>query len=429
MKPRNAIPGSDDILRMTLPNQTVFLSRENDQSPSVVISGYIPGGSILDPMDRSGLSVYLSMALMRGTQHRSFQQIYQELESVGASLGFSAGLHAFSFSGRALTEDLPLVLDILNDILRYPEFPQLQLNQIRDQLLTSLAIRSQDTGDMAGIAFDQALFGSHPYGRDKLGSAESIRAISRTDLLEQHQKIFNPKGLVICIVGGIDSGQAADLVQQRFSDWNTDTNIDPGLSSGLRTPLPLTRVNAHVEIPEKSQLDLVIGSTAPERKSPAYFSALLGNCILGEFGMMGRIGKTVRDDNGLAYYAGSDVNCLPLGGSWEISAGINPRNLQKTTDLIQTEIQRFVTQPVEPDELSDVQSYYVGRMPLRLESNAGIANQLLNIERYDLGLDYLRNYQSMIEAVTREQILETASAYLIPDRLVLGSAGTLEASE
>ena len=145
--------------------------------------------------------------------------------------------------------------------------------------------------------------------------------------------------------------------------------------------------------------------------------------------MMGRIGKTVRDDNGLAYYAGSDVNCLPLGGSWEISAGINPRNLQKTTDLIQTEIQRFVTQPVEPDELSDVQAYYVGRMPLRLESNAGIANQLLNIERYDLGLDYLRNYQSMIEAVTREQILETASAYLIPDRLVLGSAGTLEASE
>ena len=91
MKPRNAIPGSDDILRMTLPNQTVFLSRENDQSPSVVISGYIPGGSMFDPMDRSGLSVYLSMALMRGTQHRSFQQIDQELESVGASLGFSAG--------------------------------------------------------------------------------------------------------------------------------------------------------------------------------------------------------------------------------------------------------------------------------------------------------------------------------------------------
>ena len=141
--------------------------------------------------------------------------------------------------------------------------------------------------------------------------------------------------------------------------------------------------------------------------------------------MMGRIGRVVRDENGLAYYAGSDVNCLPLGGSWEISAGINPENLDRTVDLIRSEIQKFVSTPVEPNELSDVQSYYLGRMPLQLESNAGIANELLSIERYQLGLDYLRRYGDIIRAVTREQILETAATYLDPDRLTLATAGTL----
>lgn len=141
--------------------------------------------------------------------------------------------------------------------------------------------------------------------------------------------------------------------------------------------------------------------------------------------MMGRIGRVVRDENGLAYYAGSDVNCLLLGGSWEISAGINPKKSQSNRRSDSFRNSKFVSTPVEPNELSDVQSYYLGRMPLQLESNAGIANELLSIERYQLGLDYLRRYGDIIRAVTREQILETAATYLDPDRLTLATAGTL----
>ncbi len=426
MKPSHAIPGSDDILRQPLANQVVFLGRGNDQSPSVVISGYLPGGSILDPADRSGLGVYLSMALMRGTKKHSFQQIYDQLESAGASLGFSSGIHSFGFSGRALAEDLPMLLGLLVEILRFPDFPQTHLDQIRDQLLTSLSIRAQDTEEMADIAFDQALFNNHPYGRDDLGSVESISAITQADLIAHHQRCFKPQGLTLAIVGGVDPARAADLVQQHFSDWSPDTAAAQRSPEFPKTTPAASPIRKHIEIAEKSQLNLVIGSTGPERKSAEFLPAVLGNCILGEFGMMGRIGNVVRDENGLAYYAGSELTSLQLGGSWTVSAGINPENFEKTTDLIHAEISRFSSQPVEAEELSDVKAYFQGRMPLQLESNAGIAGQLLTIERYDLGLDYLRNYRDQIEKVTREEILAAASAYLKPDALVTASAGTLE---
>ena len=86
MKNIQSIPGSDDILRIELPNQIVLLARENSLSPSVVISGYLPGGSVLDPVDRSGLAIFLSLALMRGTETNSFEQIFRKLEDNGASL-------------------------------------------------------------------------------------------------------------------------------------------------------------------------------------------------------------------------------------------------------------------------------------------------------------------------------------------------------
>ena len=153
----------------------------------------------------------------------------------------------------------------------------------------------------------------------------------------------------------------------------------------------------HVEIPGKSQSDLVMGSLGPSRLSTDYHPASLGNNILGQFGMMGRIGDVVREQTGLAYHAYTSLNA-PIGpGSWEVSAGVNPVNLDKTIELVQAEIRRFVREPVTAEELSDSQANYIGRLPLSLESNNGMAGALLNLERYDLGLDYYRRYVDLVQ--------------------------------
>ena len=119
----NSLPGPDDITRAVLPNGIVILVRSNFDSPSVVFSGYVNTGSIFEPDEKMGLADFTASALMRGTRKRSFQKIYDAIESVGASLGFNGGTHTTGFSGRALEEDLPLLLDLLADSLRHPAFP------------------------------------------------------------------------------------------------------------------------------------------------------------------------------------------------------------------------------------------------------------------------------------------------------------------
>src|SRR5512138_2492257 len=115
--PWSNMPGPEDILRAELPNGIVVLARANFISPSVVISGYLRGGGLQDPDEKLGLADFTASMLMRGTQKRSFQEIYDRLESVGAGLGFDSGTHTTGFGGRSLVEDLDLLLDLLSEAL------------------------------------------------------------------------------------------------------------------------------------------------------------------------------------------------------------------------------------------------------------------------------------------------------------------------
>jgi zinc protease len=182
-------------------------------------------------------------------------------------------------------------------------------------------------------------------------------------------------------------------------------------------------VRKHIPVPGKIQADLSIGVTGPRRTAPDFMSASLGNSILGQFGMMGRIGDSVREKAGLAYHASTGLSATSEGGSWEVSAGVNPANLQRAIDLILQELKRFIEEPVTQDELQDSQANFIGRLPLSLESNAGVANALLNIERFHLGLDYYQRYAGLVQSVTPEMILETAQRYWRLDQLAIVSAG------
>jgi zinc protease len=128
----------------------------------------------------------------------------------------------------------------------------------------------------------------------------------------------------------------------------------------------------------------------------------------------------------LAYHASSGVNGWQETGTWEFSAGLSPDNLSKVIDLIRSEIRRFVEEPVTEEELADSKSHLIGRLPLSLETNSGIANSILTMERFYLGLDYYQRYPGLIQSISAEQILEISGKYLHPDRLVIASAGQEE---
>jgi zinc protease len=295
------------------------------------------------------------------------------------------------------------------------------MEKLRAQLLTGLAIRAQDTSDMVSLVFDQILFKGHPYSRPDDGYPETIRNITRSDLVKFHRQYYGPRGFVIAIVGAVEPKEAVRQVKRALGGWQVEDQKEPPALPVLK-PLK-KKVRKHHRIAGKSQSDLIVGTNGPMRRDPEFMSASLGNNILGQFGMMGRIGDVVREKSGLAYYAYSSLSAGIGPGSWEINAGVNPKNVAKVTTLIVDELKRFVQEGVMADELADSQAHFIGRLPISLESNGGVANALLNIERHQLGLDYYQRYESLVNEVGRDDVLNTARKFIDPDKLIIAIAG------
>jgi zinc protease len=419
-----SLPGPETIVRRVLPNGIIVLVRENFLSPSVVALGSVWAGGLDESEEQAGLASLTASCLMRGSQTRTFHQIYDSLESAGASLSFGSGMHTSSFYSRCLAEDLGMVLELAADTMRRPIFPADELERLRGEYLTHLAIREQDTGERAHMTFAELIYPGHPYAHDEEGSVQTVQALTREALMDFHGKHYGPEGMVLTITGAVHSAKVISLIEKLFGDWkNTSRPVRPPMP-------PAPRINRWIEkrvhLPGKSQADLVIGAPGPARIDADYLPAMLGNNILGVFGMYGRIGDAVREAEGLAYYSMSSLSGGLGPGPWMVMAGVQTKNLERATELIRREIGRFTTSKVSRVELADSLASIVGRMPLQLESNEGVAGALMNIEIHNLGLDYYQRYPGLIRAITAEQILETARRYLHPERLAAAIAGPNE---
>ena len=415
------LPGPDDILRQEFANGAVLLNRTNPSSPAVAIRGMFPPGALADPSDKIGLAHFMASMLMSGTHIHAFRELNDLVESMGATLVFGGGKVATSFAGQCLREDLVQLLEILLEVLTQPAFPEKQFQRTKMQILTAQAIQAQDTAEVAEQAFDRAIYGSHPYAHPDLGYPNTVQSISREDLQAFHQRFVGPRGLIVAITGGADSEEILQAFSHTLGAWEAPTQETQPSIPPVQ-PIQAT-YREHVPLEEKSQSDLVIGTFGPKATASDYLASTLGNDILGQFGMMGRIGESVREKAGLAYYASSSLDMGIGPVTWQISAGVNPENLDQAIALILQELERFTNELVSEDELADVRSELVGRLPLSMESNAGVAQALLNLERFGYGLNYLRELPEKLAAITREDILLAAQRYWHLDQLVITSAG------
>jgi zinc protease len=416
-----ALPSPETITRAELRNGAVVLVFENHSSPAVVISGYLWAGSLSEGPEQAGLASLVAGMLMRGTESRTFGQINEALESVGAQLGLGSGVHTAGFGGKALAEDLVLLLDILADSLQHPAFPPREVEKLRGQILTSLQRRAYDTGRMADLTFDALLYPGHPYGRSVEGYEETVTALSHSDLTTYYHDHYSPQGMVIAIVGAVTAADVVDKVQATLGGWESpeaqaNRNIPPAVS--LTEP---RRQAVYIE--GKTQSDLILGWPGLARTDPDFMKARLANTILGVFGMMGRLGDSVRDQQGLAYYVYSKLEAGLGAGPWAAIAGVDPANVDRTVAGILDEVIRLRDEQVSADELADSQSFLTGSLPLRLETNEGIASTILDMERYGLGFDYLQRYAGLVNAVTVPDVQEMAQKYLNPEVYAVAIAG------
>ena len=416
-----SMPDSSTILRERWGNGATLLAYPNLTSPAVYFAGYMQPGAIADPEEMRGLASFTTDMLMTGTRRLNFQRLHDKIESIGASLSLGTGHLSTTFYGQCLREDLETIWGLLLEVVREPAFAEKQFKRVRNQILTGIAIQNQDTAEMASQAFNRALYGSHPYAHPDIGYAQTVSGIQKEQLESFHATHYGPNGLVLAVCGGIEPEMARDIFAKTIGSWQFDRQSPP---TELPPFMPPTApVRTHVTLEEKNQSDLVIGVPAPKTVSQDYQVCSIGNSILGKYGMMGRIGKAVREKAGLAYEVSSHLGAGIGPTAWTIVAGVNPENLEKAITLLKQELVRFRSEPVTDQELQDVKTQALGRVPLSLETNAGIASILVSIERYGYDLDHLRQLPGIIESITAEQILAAAHRYWDLEKLVITSAG------
>jgi len=418
-----SVPHSENITRVQLTNGITVLVYENFATQSIVLSGSLLGGAVFETPVENGLASFVSAGLMRGTQHRDFEMIHSALEDVGADLGISSGTHRVSFQGKALAEDLPLLIDLLNDSLRFPLFPDAQMERMRGERLTWLQYQETDSRRQVAKAFRENLYTpTHPYYYSPRGTLETVPTLSVDAMRAFHAKHYGPKAMTLCVVGAVQARDVVDLVYEYMGDWYNPYQPDEPPLPEVELPSEIRRVI--VPLPGKSQTDIMLGVIGPSRLAPDYQAASLANSVLGQFGMMGRIGEAVREKSGMAYYAYSRLEGGVGPGAWLVTMGVNPKNIERAIALSLDEVNRMLQAPIEAGELLDNQNYYVRRLPLQLESNEGLCGVILTMETYQLGLDYLLHYEDTIMRLKPEDLRAALHHYWNMDAYVLAIAGS-----
>ena len=409
------------IDRQQLGNGIVLLTHQNADSPQAVIRASLLAGSLFDSPERTGLARFVAPMLIRGTDHHTFQQLSEETDSLGMALNTDAGRLTAQVSIRCLKEDFGRALEILSEVLRRPTFPEDEAEKLRAQIITGL--REQETSPrvVAERRFLEELYPEgHPYRLWPSGSQNTVASISQGDLLGFYRKYYRPDVLTLAVVGDVAPADATEQIRRILGDWQVKGK--PHTAEVPDVGLPETAVR-EVAVPGKFQSEMVMGLPAISRKDPDYYALRLGNLIFGELGLSGRLGAVIRDQLGLAYHVSSDLQAAVGPSPWAIRAGINPANVHKAIDAARREIERWRTELVNEKEIEDGKSFLIGSLPIALESSDGIARTMLDIEFYQLGLDYLERYPGLIDGVTRETIRDAVDRWIHPDHLVTVIAG------
>jgi len=413
--------------RDVLDNGLVVIARPNRAARSVAARLVLEAGALFDPDDREGTASLVAGLLDRGAGALSGEAIAAYFDDLGVSYATAARRDTLEIELRMLAGHLPGVLERLLVIASEPTFPEADVRREKEQTLTAIAERDQDTAAVAEIEAQAVLFPpGHPYRRPRLGTRDSVARIARKDLAEFHRARFGAAGSVLALAGDFDPRRALDLARRIFGGWTSrPAGAAPRPARAAVPDPPLLReavVRARA-IEGKTQADIVLGFKGPKRLAPELPAVLVLNNILGEFGLGGRLGAEIRERAGLAYYAHSHFTAGLGAGPFLVRAGVAPEGVRRAVDLMRRTIARLLRRGVAPREMSDSRQALASSIPRRMETNQEAAAVLADAEFYGLGIDYPERLAGMIRRVTRAQVEDAARTYLTPGRSVLVVAG------
>ncbi|HET9950548.1 MAG TPA: pitrilysin family protein [Candidatus Eisenbacteria bacterium] len=417
-----AVRGSIPTYRRLLPNGLTLLVRENHANPTISIQGLVKAGALFDGGRQAGLARFTASMLDQGTSSRDALALASSVEDIGASLHFEGGAESVTIRATMLAEDLDAVLGVLAEELRAPVFPAGQVEKVRADLLNDVRLAESTTSSVAARRASELIFPEgHPFHEHRGGSEASLRAITRDDLAAFHRARYRPDAVILALVGDVTPEQAVASAERVFGDWaRPAAPLDFAVPAA---PPPARAIRRAVSMPGRSQADVVVAFPGVARTAPDYDAVMMMNYILGGASLSSRLMENLRDAQGLVYGVYSMLHPGIGAGPLQIRAGTNPKNVERCVVSIAAELKRLHDEGPTDAEMEAAKGYLTGVFPVRLEANSGVAAQILAVELYALGADYLERYESIVGGITKEATAEAARRYLTLDRYVLAVAG------
>jgi zinc protease len=408
-------------VRTVLDNGVRVIAKHSGATPAVTVHASFEAGTVFDPPHDPGVAHFVSRTIDRGTSARTADEIAERLDYRGVSLAITVNRHALSLVCTCLVEDLDPILATIADIVIHPAFPDREVETRRGEIVTMIRQDEDNPAAMAAEGLLSLLYGpGHPYGRRPRGTVETVERISRPSLQAFHAARFTPDSLSLVMVGDLDPKRGIDSANRAFAGWTGAAAVGPQFPP--IEPPPERRVRV-VPMMNKAQADIAYGFTAITRSDPAFYAYWLMNNILGEYSIGGRLGDSIRERQGMAYYVFSALDANVIPGPLLIRAGVNPANVDRALASIDEETARMAAEGPTDRELAESRQFLIGSLPRRLETNVGIATFLQMVEFFDLGMDYDVRLPDSLASITRDDVHAAARAVLEPSRAAVVVAG------
>ena len=407
-------------LRRVLPGGVVVLTKETSTTPAVTILVGLRAGAYYDPVGAEGTAALLARVLDRGTETRTAAAIADELDGRGASLSVIAGRHQLTVSATCLAEDFEPIFELVSEVIRRPSFDEAEVETRRAELITAILQDEDDPGAVAVDVLMGRLYPTHPYGRRPRGTTTTVHAIDRSGLVGFHRSWFAPEGTTVVVAGDVAPKTVVQATDQWFSTWRAARRAEPPLADV--EPMS-TRDVFPVPMMSKAQVDIAYGLIGVRRADPSYYDAWVMNVALGQYALGGRLGDSIRERQGMAYYVYSSLDATLAAGPLMIRAGVASENVERTLASIDRELTLVRADGLSSKEFDESKRYLIGSIPRQLETNAGIAGFLLSAEFHGLGPDYDRDLPAYLEAVTLDGVNAVARRLLDPGKAVVVVAG------
>jgi zinc protease len=337
---------------------------------------------------------------------------------MGASLNAGANSDYTIVAGSALTPFQNEILELIAEVVLQPSFPEKEVELAKQNTKESLRQQRAQPSFLATEIVSRVMFGNHPYSL-VAPTPESIDLSTRQHFVDFHRSKFHPNNTVLIIVGDVKFDDVLSRVEALFSGWEKGEALSSDFPS---PPVRKARSAYLVDRAGSAQSNIVIANTGITRTSPDYFPMLIMHTVLGATASS-RLFMNLREEKGYTYGAYSNLDARRTAGTFRATAEVRTPVTGDSLKEFFFELERIRNERVSEKEINDAKSYLTGVFPIRLETQEGMIDQLVQIKMLGLPDNYLQNYRERVQAVTVEEIQRVAMKYVRPDEAAIVVVG------